>query len=109
MSWNTTFYIKFFWQDAYSKVDDNIVNFEKIWEVWNLISSIPQKTLTKYEIFVCDEYFWINIISITKYGKWKIYFKSEIINGIFNENLGEEWKWYKKDNPLTFLKIIIFV
>jgi hypothetical protein len=24
------------------KFDDNIVNFEKIWEVWNLISSIPQ-------------------------------------------------------------------
>ncbi len=39
------------------------------------------------------------ITFVTKFEKWEIYFKNEVIGDFFNEILGEEWKWYKKDNP----------
>lgn len=41
------------------------------------------KKSTKDADFVCDEYIWNKLIHITKHEKWQIYFKSEVICGIF--------------------------
>jgi len=37
-------------------------------------------------------YIWTKIILVTKYEKWKIYFKSEVIGDYIYKNLGEEWQ-----------------
>jgi hypothetical protein len=37
-------------------------------------------------------YIWTKIILVTKYEKWKIYFKSEVIGDCIYKKLGEEWQ-----------------
>jgi hypothetical protein len=36
-------------------------------------------------------YIWTKIILVTKYEKWKIYFKSEVIGDCIYKKLGDEW------------------
>ncbi len=35
----------------------------------------------------------------TEYENGEVYFKNEVTGDFLYEILGEEWKWYKKDNP----------
>ncbi len=63
----------------YTKLDENIVNFGEIWKVWNWTYSIPLLKFTEDEDFVCDEHILTKIIPVIEYGKWELYFKSEVI------------------------------
>jgi len=41
--WSKISCISNFWQDMYTKFDDNIVKFEEIWKVWNLTQWFKKK------------------------------------------------------------------
>jgi hypothetical protein len=67
--------------------------FEKL-GTWKLTQLL--KKINKRWRFLCDEYIWTKIIHVTKYEKWKKYFKSEATGDFLSEISAEEWKWYKK-------------
>lgn len=63
---------------------------------------IFQKKSTKDGDLIHDEYIWKKITFVTKFEKWEIYFKNEVIGDFAYEILGKEWKWYKKGYSINF-------
>ncbi len=66
---------------------------------------ILQKQSTEDGDLIRDEYIWKKLTFVTKFEKWEIYFKNEVIGDFSYEILGEEWKLYKKGYSINFFDL----